>query len=72
MIDLNNVEEAFTPQQATPEMLHAMEKINHAALNLAQEILYYVPKGADQQAAVRKVREAAMTANKGVVTEGRL
>lgn len=72
MIDLSNVEEAFTPQQATPEMLNRMEKINYAARVLAEEILYFVPKGADQQAAVRKVREAAMTANKGIVTEGRL
>lgn len=72
MITYDNVNAAFTSQPATPAMVIGMNRVNEAANFLAREILTMVPAGADQQAAIRKVREAAMTANKGIVTEGSL
>lgn len=38
---------------------------------LAECIVKYTPAGADQAAAIRKVREAVMTANAAIACEGR-
>lgn len=72
MIHFDNYHLAFETQPASPAMLGAMREVNEAAKELARIILANVPNGADQQAAIRKVREAAMTANKGIVTIGGL
>lgn len=48
------------PQQGDPE---AYGKIRKAGAQLAQAIVDNTPASADQTAAIRKVREAVMTAN---------
>jgi len=47
------------------------ESIRRQALILAKVILVDTPPGADQTAAIRKVREAVMTANAAIATEGK-
>jgi len=51
--------------------LHAYEEIRKAGLHLAITITSLTPPCADQTAAIRKVREAVMTANAAVACEGR-
>ena len=49
----------------------AYEEIRAAGKRMAEEILRLTPPGADQSAAIRKVREAVFTANAAVACEGR-
>jgi hypothetical protein len=44
------------------------EQIRDAAKQLAKTIVENTPKSADQTAAIRKVREAMMTANAAIAT----
>lgn len=60
MIDLEKV---FTYQPPGPEDVVAYKAIRDAALVLARAIQLNTPLCADQSAAIRKVREAVMTAN---------
>lgn len=46
------------------------ERLRSAALAFARAIEESVPAGPDRTAAVRKVREAVMTANAGIATGG--
>jgi hypothetical protein len=43
--------------------------IREAALNFARVIIRSTPQSGDQDAAIRKVREAAMTANAAIALE---
>lgn len=53
-----------------PEQLVKYEAIRNAAKNFAEIILDNTPACADQTAAIRKIREATMTANAAVALEG--
>lgn len=46
------------------------ERLRSAALDFARVIDESVPAGSDRTAAIRKVREAVMTANAGIATGG--
>jgi hypothetical protein len=46
------------------------ENIRSAAKQFAKAVLINVPPGADRTAAIRKIREAVMTANAGVALNG--
>ena len=46
--------------------------LREAGLAFASVIQLNVPEGADQEDAIRKVREAVMTANAGIALGGRL
>jgi hypothetical protein len=46
------------------------ENIRSAAKQFAKVVLINVPHGADRTAAIRKIREAVMTANAGVALNG--
>jgi len=64
-----NIEKLFTyhpPKEGQPER-YAL--INTAARKLAEVIVYCTPPGADQSSAIRKVREARMTANAAISLE---
>lgn len=68
-MDLANI---FRHHPPTPEQLPKYEELRAAAMTLAETIVRLTPVGADQTAAVRKVREAVMTANAAIALEGRL
>lgn len=53
---------------ATVNQYHAVREAGKA---LALVILEQTPAGADQAAAIRKVREAVMTANAAIACEGK-
>lgn len=64
--DLDNIFSYHKPTEGQPERY---ERIRAAGKELARVILQTTGVGADQQAAIRKVREAVMTANAAVALE---
>lgn len=69
MITKENVDEVFTyhsPQGDQETRYHA---IREEARKMAFVILSYTKVGADQQAALRKLRECVMTANASIALE---
>lgn len=70
LVNKQNVAQVFTYQPPTADQPARYALIREHARALAEAILDAVPQGADQQAAIRKVREAVMTANAGIALEG--
>lgn len=70
MVTDKNLVEVFTYHPPTSDQPQRYANVRAAAMNLAEVILENVPDSADQQAAIRKVREAMMTANAGIATNG--
>jgi hypothetical protein len=62
------LEELFTYHKPTEVQQDAYKRIRAAALDLARQIDLYCPPGPDRTAAVRKVREAVMTADASIAT----
>lgn len=68
-LDLDHV---FSYHAPAPWQLSQFELIRSAAKTLAAVIEANTPRCADQQAAIRHVREAVMTANAAIALQGRL
>lgn len=64
------LENWFTYHSPTPEQLPKYQAIRDAALKFAEVIVENTPPSADQTAAVRKIREATMTANASIACNG--
>ena len=64
------LENWFTYHSPKPEQLPKFEAIRNAGMNLAEIILENTLPSADQTAAIRKVREAVMTANASIACNG--
>jgi hypothetical protein len=60
----------FTYHAPTEGQPVKYERIRNAGRNLAIVILEETPESADQSAALRKVREAVMTANAAIACNG--
>lgn len=67
--DLDHV---FTYHPPHGDQVEKYQKLRAAAREFAQVILDETPACADQQAAIRHVREAMMTANAAVALDGRV
>jgi len=65
------IENWFTYHTPTPDFLPKYQAIREAGLNLAMVIVVNTPPSADQTDAVRKVREACMTANASIACGGK-
>ncbi len=63
-------EDIFNYHKATEDQRGRIERVRKAAYALACAIEEGAPACADRSAAVRKVREAMMTANAAIVLEG--
>ena len=61
----------FTYHSPTPEQLPKYLAIREAGAAFAKVIVENSPSSADQTAAVRKVREAVMTANQAIACGGK-
>ena len=66
--DLNAV---FRHPPSTPDQLVQYEAIREAAIVFAEVIVAETPASADQTVAIRKVREAVMTANASIDLDGK-
>ena len=71
-VNTDNLQEIFRYHAPCAAQLGSYAAIRESAMEFARTILECVPPCADQQAALRKVREAMMTANAAVATEGRV
>jgi len=69
MIDLDHI---FTYHPPDHEQRERYELLRKAAHEFAQVVLDCTPPCADQAAAIRKIREAVMTANAAIALGGRL
>ncbi|HEY4159784.1 MAG TPA: hypothetical protein VGM29_16850 [Polyangiaceae bacterium] len=65
-------EYVFSHHTPTAENVQHYDAIHAAAKAFASVILKHTPVGADQEAALRLLREATMTANAAVALAGRL
>ena len=68
-LDLENI---FKYHPPSAEQLPKYETIREAAKQFARVILDNTLPGADQTAAIRKLRECVMTANASIALEGKL
>lgn len=66
--DLNNW---FTYHPPTGDQIEKYAEIRLIALRFAQVILRNTPPSADQTTAIRKIREAVMTANAAIACDDR-
>lgn len=67
-----DIENIFSYHAPTDDQPAKYEAIRNAAKSLAHLIVANVPAGADQAAAIRKLRESVMTANAGIALNGKL
>jgi hypothetical protein len=65
-------EYVFTHHTPTAEKLAHYDAVHDAAKHFAEVILANTPRSADQEAALRLLREATMTANAAIALDGRL
>jgi hypothetical protein len=65
-----NLENWFTYHSPPPEQLPKYAAIREAAKTFAEVVVANTPPSADQTAAVRKIREATMTANQSIACGG--
>jgi len=65
------IETWFTHHPPAPDQIPQYERIRAAAKVFAMVIVDNTPASADQTAAIRKVREAVMTANAAIACGGR-
>lgn len=70
MIPGPSIEDLFTYHAPSGDQPRRYEEVRSAAKVLAQVIDLCCPDGADKTAAIRKVREAMMTANASIALEG--
>lgn len=68
MITRDDLKNWFTYHAPTEGQNEAYRELREKGLELAETILRVVPPSADQSDAIRKVREAVMTANQGIAT----
>lgn len=66
-MNLDNIFKYHAPQ---PEQLLHYNNLREAAKEFAKVVVANTPEGADQTAAIRKIREAVMTANAAVALNG--
>lgn len=67
-----DVDEIFRYHPPSPDRLPKYEAIREAARTFAHVLLEHTPRGADQSAAVRHLRECVMTANASIALGGKL
>lgn len=65
----DNLDNWFTYHAPTEDQIEKYQKLRQSGKFLAETILENVPDGPDQSAAIRKVREAIMTANAGLACD---
>jgi hypothetical protein len=65
------LQDIFTYHAPTPEQQVKYVNIRDGAYRFAIDLIANTPASADQTAAIRLLREAVMTANQAVATEGK-
>ncbi|MGB8887117.1 MAG: hypothetical protein WCC87_10370 [Candidatus Korobacteraceae bacterium] len=68
-MDLDNI---FSHHAPKGDQVDRYQELRLAGKQFAKMIERHTPPGADQAAAIRKVREAVMTANAAIALDGKL
>jgi len=63
---INELDNVFSYHAPKGDQAKRYNDIRESARQLAETIIYNTPASADQSAAIRKVREAMMTANAAI------
>jgi hypothetical protein len=71
-VNRDNLLDVFSYHAPKPGQTEKYEELRNAAFSFAKAILELTPTCADQQAAIRLVREATMTANAAIALEGKI
>ena len=71
-ITRDNVDEIVSYHSPSEEEVARINQLRQSAAQFIKAILVCVPGCADQTAAIRKVREALMTANAAIVLHGKV
>lgn len=71
MITQEQLDNWFTYHAPTDEQIVAYKNIRDAAKYFAEVVCDNTPESADQTAAIRKIREAVMTANAAIACGGK-
>lgn len=71
MITEHDIDNWFTYHAPNSEQIPKYQAIREAGHALASAIVNNAPQSADQSAAIRKVREAVMTANAAIACDGK-
>lgn len=71
-VTLENVEDVFTYHAPDATQVVAYEMVREAMIQAARTILRVVPPCADRTVAIRRLREARMTANAAIALHGRI
>jgi hypothetical protein len=71
IMDVSVIENWFTYHAPSSDQLVAYDKLRNSAKDFAKAINDLVPDSADKTAAIRKVREAVMTANAAIACGGK-
>lgn len=69
--DVGMLEDMFRYHAVEPDQVERYVAVRAAGRAMATAILLNCPKSADRSAAVRKIREAVMTANASIALKGR-
>ncbi len=69
-MDMRKLDEIFSYHAPEGDQPTRYGAIRHAAMEFAMVVLANTPECADQTAAVRKIREAVMTANAAIALKG--
>jgi hypothetical protein len=70
-ITQEQLENWFTYHAPSAEQLPRYQKIRQSGMDFAADVVANCPDCADTTAAVRKIREAVMTANQAIACEGK-
>ena len=66
----NDLDEIFSYHRPEQYQIEHFEHIRLAAREFAEQILLHTPPSPDQDVAIRKIREAVMTANSAIALNG--
>jgi tryptophanyl-tRNA synthetase len=69
-VTTHNVESVFTFREPDPQQVVSLGIVRASAQSFANVLLDNVPQCADQQAALRLLREAVMTAHAAILLHG--
>lgn len=65
------IDELFTYHPPTPNQIPRYQAIRDSAKDFAKTVMAACPPSADRTAAIRKIREAVMTANASIALDGK-
>lgn len=71
-VTVDNIEDVFTYHAPDADQTVAYLKLRNEARQFAKAIIELTPVCADQQAALRHLREAVMTANAAIALKGKV